>query len=415
MKKIIITAIIFLLFGAIIGCLLIGNLGNQLTPANSSQTNNLNCAPVPLHYELAVSEENNINNNNKPMEFSVDLNGDGVNEIVKFYREISSNYIADKFPIRSLPIIMKVYSDDDGCFKELYSYTADHNKMPDNEMGVAEVISNFWEDGKNIVLFDTISTAYGSGYTTSMKFLTFDLYGYRVVDGPQIGSISSYRLLKKNSGINILVSRGEWGSTENHFGSHIQKLEMWEWNEGEYVIQKLGMTKNRYEKDIDNIISGEPHLLKDYKSIIGSNLYTFGYEDKLLTKEDDLLLATFTDTLIKQDPSLCKRGQEENRDTSGNIFSVDLEDDGNSEHLFFPFKLCGTQLVGANGNGFFFIFQKSNGSWVSMGKMYGSSYLVDSTKVDGYKSIKTNWLEGPVTANSSYHYDITQKKYITTE
>jgi hypothetical protein len=231
-------------------------------------TSSLNCAQPPLHYNLAQGKDASSGDRTKPMEFSSDLNGNGTNEIVKFYHDDAPTNDMG-FVDRYLPVVLKVYQNDIGCLKELYTYTADQGERNgNNELLKAEVFNNFWGDGKNAVMFIAFSTAYGSGYEATMRFLIYDSWRYRVIDGPKLNELTTYSLLDKNIlGKLILISQGKWDiGNEPHFESHIQHLSIWEWNGEKYIVNELGTTKNKYSQNIDEIIQGETTLLKKYIS-----------------------------------------------------------------------------------------------------------------------------------------------------
>lgn len=264
------TSIIFLciisyILGSRLGLPKFISLSQHSTEMNTSS---LNCAQPPLHYNLAQGKDASSGDRTKPMEFSSDLNGNGTNEIVKFYHDDAPTNDMG-FVDRYLPVVLKVYQNDIGCLKELYTYTADQGERNgNNELLKAEVFNNFWGDGKNAVMFIAFSTAYGSGYEATMRFLIYDSWRYRVIDGPKLNELTTYSLLDKNIlGKLILISQGKWDiGNEPHFESHIQHLSIWEWNGEKYIVNELGTTKNKYSQNIDEIIQGETTLLKKYIS-----------------------------------------------------------------------------------------------------------------------------------------------------
>jgi len=237
------------------------------TKDNISSLNVSNCAQPPLNYKLALGREAGHNDKTKPMEFSIDLNNDGTNEIIRFYNQNDPTKTLG-FEDRLLPVVMRVYKHDDNCLKELYTYTADHGEVSaDNELLYAEPFNNFWGDGKNTVMFISTATAYGSGHNAVIRFLVHDSMRYKVINGPKQNELSSYKLLDENvKGRLILVANGQWKmEAEGHFNPHFQQLEMWEWKDNKYIVNKLGLTRNKYtEFEIDKIILDEQKLLKAY-------------------------------------------------------------------------------------------------------------------------------------------------------
>lgn len=89
----------------------------------------------------------------------------------------------------------------------------------------------------------------------------------------------------------------------------------------------------------------------------------------------------------------CKQKGEEGiteQDYDFNSERIDLNSDGIEEFIFMPGWICGKSIRGASGNGPFFIYQKINDSWISIGgDIWGMDYGVEDSKTDGYRDILT--------------------------
>lgn len=216
------------------------------------------CSPLDLAgYEVAQ-----IHNN--LFDFRVDLNGDKKEEIVRVYREKSEYF-------RALPIVVKIFSGTPDCPKEEFSYQGRRGEkgepledLPENEVGSAKVLSNFWGDGRNVVMVFGISTGYGSGHTKYMHFFAFKNGKYIRVEGPKLDELSKYKFGdEKIKGNKIVVARAIWEEGEAHFDPHRYQFEIYNWNGQKYVMEKAGKTKSKYDITItiEEIIKAEPEVL----------------------------------------------------------------------------------------------------------------------------------------------------------
>ena len=249
---------IFLLLSFTAG-LIVGKGFNKETPSTSlSSTSDSRsfqpCDPLALdNYKLATVD-------GIPAEFGVDLKGEGNKQLIRIYSEDSS--------IKSLPIVLKVFSYDVKCLKEEFSYDGRDDNRVGNELEAVAVKNNFWGDGRDVLFFSVISTGYGSGYTEYINFLTCENGNYSIVKGPIGSELSRYKFSGTDGeGKEMLVARGVWGEDESHFSPHRYVLEKWVWNGYGYDKVNLGTTRNKYELSknksatlVDEIIKSEPEL-----------------------------------------------------------------------------------------------------------------------------------------------------------
>ena len=98
--------------------------------------------------------------NDVPAVFPGDLNADGKIETVKIFR--------DNIYSRSLPLVVVVFGPNEEGGKEVYRI-----RMDANELGEAQVINNFQGYSRPAVMFQPISTGYGSGFTSHLDFVVY--------------------------------------------------------------------------------------------------------------------------------------------------------------------------------------------------------------------------------------------------
>lgn len=160
---------------------------------------------------------------------------------------------------RSLPIIVRVFSGPLECLKEEFSY----NSYVENELFNIEVLPNFWGDGKNVVMVVGTSTAYGSGSTRHLHFITYRNGAYYLIEGPRLNELSIYKFYD-GTGRKIIVATGIWESGEAHFDPHRFGFASYDWTGENYTVTNLGTTKNKYASEsitIDDLIELEPLVL----------------------------------------------------------------------------------------------------------------------------------------------------------
>jgi preprotein translocase subunit SecF len=142
------------------------------------------CQTVDLpNYEISKIDS-------EPLEFKVDLNGDQKEEIIRVYDQKTEN------GLRNLPIIMKISSGSQDCQKEEFSYIGEKDpaaNLYENEIADFQIISNFWGDGRNVIMLLGEQTAYGSGFTIYMHLFTFKDGKYLNIEGPELDELSTYK------------------------------------------------------------------------------------------------------------------------------------------------------------------------------------------------------------------------------
>lgn len=229
------------------------------------------CSPIDIpNYEIAKTEKGDF------LEFWVDLNGDQKEEFVRVYKE------RDREEMRTLPIMVKIFSGSKDCPKEEFSYKAinEDNDLfaNENEVYIAEVMRNFWGDGRNVVMVQGDSTAYGSGSIQQLQFFTWQNGKYVVVEGPSYswwqGGASGYMFAGENGkGTKIILAKFAPKYLDDEYGSILPyyQFDIYDWNGHQYIGTKAGTTKNKYswhwweedsEKFIKKIIQAEPEVLK---------------------------------------------------------------------------------------------------------------------------------------------------------
>lgn len=211
-----------------------------------------------------------------PLEFFVDLNGDGKGEVIRVYRELTDTRE------RRLPIMVKIFSGERDSLKEEFSYKTGfgHSGLRCNEVALAKVMDNFWGDGRKVVMVQGVSTGYGSGSTQQLYFFTYQNGKYVVVEGPQYGwsqgAPSGYIFAgEKAKGTKIILASPTWDRKGDvYLGSHHYQFTIYDWDGNKYIGTGGGITKNIYgwhwwEKDdrdfIEQIIQTEPQVLKSSK------------------------------------------------------------------------------------------------------------------------------------------------------
>jgi len=70
---------------------------------------------------------------------------------------------------------------------------------------------------------------------------------------------------------------------------------------------------------------------------------------------------------------------------------TDLNDDEIEEFIIAPMSYCGRPIRGASGNGPFYVLQKEDNTWISIGRLEGNVYGVSNKKTDSYRDIMTHW------------------------
>lgn len=240
----------------------------SITPLfTASPTTSLDkCADINLpKYEIAQTDYqydakgNRING--KSTEYLADLKGDGQKELVRVFDEQPGQFLQ-----RQLPVTVKIFSGKSNCYKEELVYNGKESGSNDrsgNELNNAKLLTNFWDDGKDVVMAIFESTGYGSGWTAYMNFITFQNGKYIVVNGPTISDLSLYMFNGKNAdGLEIIVANAVWASDEGHFDPHKYTFEKYSFNGKEYIKKMLGTTNNKYNAPIQEILQKEPDVIQ---------------------------------------------------------------------------------------------------------------------------------------------------------
>lgn len=196
-----------------------------------------------------------------------DLDGDGQPETIKIFAETVSSTPGGG---RSLPILTKIYSN---VGQEVFSFNGNENpakKRSGNELADAQILSNFFGDGRNALLVVNESTGYGSGSGLLVNFILHGNSGYQIVAGPAIvGGLDAYKFKDSSApGKEIIVSHSLWQDSEAHYDPHQIQFEQHIWDGQQYVATKLGTTKKKYDSQttIGQIIAAEPQVLTQPKT-----------------------------------------------------------------------------------------------------------------------------------------------------
>ena len=238
-----------------------GNLGLSPSLATPNPTSSTGCSPTSVSGYDVATIVTNIDSKGvattKPAQLQGDLKGDGRSETIILYAQIPGE------GGRSLPVITKIFSGTQTCLTEEFSFTGKESQRNGNELHTAQIIPNFWGDGRTVLDVENESTGYGSGSTYFLNFIVYANGSYQVVNGPTVGSDILYAF-KGVGGIGkeILVGTPVWTGTEAHFDPHIYQFEKFVWDGQKYNDIKLGTTKNKYQATIDQIVQAEPSVLQ---------------------------------------------------------------------------------------------------------------------------------------------------------
>jgi len=222
----------------------------SITPENQEVGE---CQTVDLpNYEIAEID-------NSPLEFKIDLNEDQKEEIVRVYDQKTEN------GLRNLPIMMKIFSGSQDCQKEEFSYIGEKDpavNLYENEIADFQIISNFWGDGRNVIMLLGEQTAYGSGFTIYMHLFTFKDGKYLNIEGTELDELSTYKFNDEEpKGKEIIVARAIWVEGEAHYDYHRYQFEIYRWDGEKYTREEVGTTKNKYLGNIEEILQKEPEVL----------------------------------------------------------------------------------------------------------------------------------------------------------
>jgi len=189
-------------------------------------------------------------------EIEEDLDRDNQQEVIRIYTE-------DKEDLGTKPIIVKVFSGNENCPKELFHYQGTGNIV-----WGTQVFSDFWGDGAKAVLIRDVSYAGGSGSTVNITFLTYRQGQYQIIKGPKFSG-HDWRCCKFDGdnglGKKIIGAEHWWGLNYEYYcagcTSPLQFI-IYTWNGEGYTKTVAGITKNSYgPESIDEIIEKEPSVL----------------------------------------------------------------------------------------------------------------------------------------------------------
>jgi len=195
-----------------------------------------------------------------PAEVEWDLGGNGKTVLVRAYSESSVFSSSGSGTCPLLPIILKIFSKENGLLNEESVY-----KFDANALSSLRIVKSFWGEGKDAVLAETMSTGCGSGYASNLNFFRVEVENgklfYLLVSGPSFGELDSYKITKTGE---ILLAKGIWDPNESHFEPHRYHLEKYVFNSLEKKFEKsdLGTTRGKYSGSIEEIIAAEPAVLE---------------------------------------------------------------------------------------------------------------------------------------------------------
>ncbi|MDD5116176.1 MAG: hypothetical protein PHW98_03830 [Candidatus Omnitrophica bacterium] len=185
--------------------------------------------------------------------FSLDLNNDGKNEIVKVYNTVSDN-LGD----RRGPNMVKIFTENDNYSKEVFSYTGLGNVI----WGVQR-LNNLFGDGYDAMLIKDASYAMGCGGTIYLLLLTYKDGKYTAINGPGYPSFGACKFAGKDgSGNKIIIAEPKWENDYCCGCKHKLQFYIYTWDGQKYIKTEAGATKNKYlNESVDEIIQKEPSLL----------------------------------------------------------------------------------------------------------------------------------------------------------
>lgn len=242
-----------LIIVAILALLTVSGTGYYFVEKNIEQkqsNNNLAiCSPVNFSgYELV-----------KGGDISIDLNNDGVNEIVRGYSTPSGD---DGGKVG--PNLIKIFTNDVNCPKELLSYTGQGNfiwKM--------QKYDNFFGDSYNVVALEDVEHGMGCGGTIHLLILAYRNGEYVAIKGLSTGSYDPYMFAGENGlGSKIIMTDSVWDDDYCCGCKRKLQFSINNWNGQEYVKKGAGATQNKYDFDNQNI---EDILKKESESIFPTN------------------------------------------------------------------------------------------------------------------------------------------------
>jgi hypothetical protein len=206
------------------------------------------CSPINFSgYELAKDETGT------KYEFKVDLNNDGENEIVRVYNTVSNN-----FGERVGPNMIKIFTGNDDCPKEIFSHGGSGNFV-----WGAQILNNFFGNGYTVVLIKDASSSMGCGGTIHLLLLTYKNGEYITIKGPDYGSFGLHKFDGENGiGNKIIIAETKWEDDYCCGCEHKLQFYIYTWDGQKYIKTEAGITENKYlNESIDEILQKEPSVL----------------------------------------------------------------------------------------------------------------------------------------------------------
>ncbi len=206
------------------------------------------CSPIDfLGYELVKDATGT------EYEFEVDLNNDEENEIVRIYNTISND-----FGERIGPNMIKIFTEDADCPKEIFSYTGEGNFV-----WGTQILNNFFGDGYNAVLIKDTSYAMGCGGTIHLLLLTYKDGKYVTINGPDYGSFGLYKFDgAKGTGNKIIIAETKWENDYCCGCEHKLQFIIYTWDGRKYIKTEAGITENKYlDESIEEVLKKEPSVI----------------------------------------------------------------------------------------------------------------------------------------------------------
>jgi hypothetical protein len=251
---------------------------NQSQEAKPTVLPNNISVEKPICASLDLPEHKVVDN------FSIDLDKDKENEIVRIY----APHIIDSCE-SDLPIAVKIFSkptdyDEENCYKEEFTYPETLSPISDgfndkryNSYESAQVVKNFWPEGEDAILVLAKLNFCGSGSRRQLLLFTYQNGKYLKIDGPIFYDLASYFLSSPPEGEAILVVQGK-REEGIYLDSHRYTFILYKWDGQEYKKTELGTTKNKYDPTDEN-----------FKAILQNIKITFQNEPEKLPLEIEKL------------------------------------------------------------------------------------------------------------------------------
>jgi len=212
---------------------------NQPISSKSFLATNNNCATLDIaNYQITS-------------ELSADLNNDGDTETILIY---SPNQPEGECG-SELPALIKIFSGNQNCYKEEFSYSDPNYNSADGEL-----IKNLWQNNQDVVQMKESELACGSGVKERSLFFYYKDGQYFFLAGPEITNMDFYfiRPFGSPAGYATLMAEAQWGDNEGHYDPHHYIITISDNTDSGY--EKT--TKNKYSVD-DNSFQAKMEQIKD--------------------------------------------------------------------------------------------------------------------------------------------------------